>query len=45
LGQRPIIHVCIVSADLFRSVLDVRVESDAELLMDHHLLVTCIFEH
>ena len=40
-GQRSIIDFCIVSADLFSSVVDVRVKRGAELSTDHHLVV-CI---
>jgi len=35
MGQRSLIDFCIVSADLFRSVLDVRVKRSAELSTDH----------
>jgi len=34
-----LIDFCIVSADLFRSVLDVHVKRGAEPSTDHHLLV------
>ena len=43
LGQRYIIDFCIVSADLFSSVVDVGVKSEAELSTDHHLVV-CILK-
>jgi len=39
LGQQSLIDICIVSADLYRSVLGVRVKRRAELSTDHHLLV------
>ena len=39
LGHRSVIDFCIVSTDLFRSVLDVGVKRGAELSTDHHLLV------
>jgi len=39
LGQRSLIDFCIVSADLFHSVLDVRVKRCVELLTDHHLVI------
>ena len=39
LGQRALIDFFIVSADLFSSVLDVRVKRGAELSTDHHLVV------
>ena len=39
LGQRSLIDFCIVSADLFSTVSDVRVERGAELSTDHHLVV------
>jgi len=35
LDQRPLIDVCIVSADLFLSVLDIRVKMGAELSADY----------
>ena len=38
-GQRSFIDFCIVSADLFTSVVDVRVKRGAELSTDHHLVV------
>ena len=38
-GQRSLIDFCIVSADLFSSVVDVRVKRGAELSTDHHLVV------
>ena len=38
-GQQSLIDFCIVSADLFSSVLDVRVKRGAELSTDHHLVV------
>ena len=41
MGQRSIIILCIVSADLFSSVVDVRVKRRAELSVDHYLVV-CI---
>ena len=37
LGQRSLIDFCIVSADLFSTVSDVRVKRGAELSTDHHL--------
>ena len=39
LGQRSLIDFCIVSADLFSTVSDVRVKRGAELSNDHHLVV------
>ena len=39
LGQRSQIDFCIVSADLFSTVSDVRVKRRAELSTDHHLVV------
>ena len=39
LGQKSLIDFCIVSADLFSDVLDVRVKRGAELSTDHHLVV------
>ena len=39
MGQKSLIDFCIVSADLFSSVLDVRVKRGAELSTDHHLVV------
>ena len=39
LGQRSLIDFCIVSADLFSTVSDVREERGAELSTDHHLVV------
>ena len=39
LGQRSLIYFCIVSADLFSTVSDVRVKRGAELSTDHHLVV------
>ena len=39
LGQRSLIDFCIVSADLFSTVSDVRVKRGAELSTDHHLVV------
>ena len=39
LGQRYVIDFCIVSADLFSTVSDVRVKRGAELSIDHHLVV------
>ena len=39
LGQRSLIDCYMVSGDLLRSVLDVRVKSGAELSTNHHLLV------
>ena len=41
MGQHSIIDFCIVSADLFTSVVDIRVKKRAELSTDHHLVV-CI---
>ena len=41
MGQRSIIDFCIVSADLFSSVVDVRVKRGAELPTHHHHVV-CI---
>ena len=38
LGQRSLIDFCIVSADLFSTVSDVRVKRGAELSTDHHLV-------
>ena len=38
LGQRPLIDFCIVSADLFSTVSNVRVKRGAELSTDHHLV-------
>ena len=35
--QKSLMHFCIVSADLFSDVLDVRVKRGAELSTDHHL--------
>ena len=40
-GQHSIIDFCIVSANLFSSVVDVCVKRGAELSTDHHLVV-CI---
>ena len=40
-GQCSIIDFCIVSADLFSSVIDVHVKRAAELSTNHHLVV-CI---
>jgi len=42
LGQRKLIDLCIVSADLFHSVLDVRVKRGAELSTGRYLLA-CSF--
>ena len=39
LGQRSLIDFCIVSADLFSTVSDVRVKRGAKLSTDHHLVV------
>ena len=39
LGQRSVIDFCIVSADLFSTVYDVRVRRGAGLSTDHHLVV------
>ena len=39
LGQRSLIDFCIVSANLFSTVSDVRVKRGAELSTDHHLVV------
>ena len=39
LGQRSLTDFCIVSADLFSTVSDVRVKRGAELSTDHHLVV------
>ena len=39
MGQRFLNDFCIVSADLFSSVFNVRVERRAELTIDHHLVV------
>ena len=39
LGQRSLIDFCIVSADLFSTVPDVRVKRGTELLTVHHLVV------
>ena len=39
MGQKSLIDFCIVSADLFSDVLDVRVKRGAELSTDHHLVV------
>ena len=39
LGQHSLIDFCIVSADLFSTVSDVRVKRGAELSTDHHLVV------
>ena len=36
-GQCSIIDFCIVSPDLFSSVVDVRVKREAKLSTDHHL--------
>ena len=44
LGQRSLIDFCIVSADLFSSVSDVRVKRGAELSTDHHLVVCSVKE-
>ena len=41
LGQHHLIDFCIVSADLFSTVSDVRVKRWAEVSTDHHLVV-CI---
>ena len=38
-GQRYIIDFCIVSADLFSSVVDVCVKRGDELFTQHHLVV------
>ena len=38
-GQRSLIDFCIISADLFCAMSDVRVERRAELSTDHHLVV------
>ena len=38
-GQRSVIDFCIVSADLFSTVSDVRVKKGAELSTDDHLVV------
>ena len=38
LGQRSLTDFCIVSADLFSTVSDVRVKRGAELSTDHHLV-------
>ena len=43
LGQCSLIDFCIVSADLFSTVSDVRVKRGAKLLTDH-LLVVCILK-
>ena len=40
-GQRSIIDFCIVSVDLFSSVVDIRVKRGAEVSTNHHLTV-CI---
>ena len=40
-GQRSIINFCIVTADLFTSVVDVHVKIGAKLSTDHHV-VACI---
>ena len=40
-GQRSIIDFCFVSADLFFSVVDVRIKRAAKLSSDHHLII-CI---
>ena len=37
LGQHFLIDFCIVSADLFSTVSDVRVKKGAKLSSDHHL--------
>ena len=39
LGQRSVIDSCIVAAEVFCSVLDVRVKRSAELSINHHLVV------
>ena len=39
LGQRSLIDFCIVSADLFSTVSDVRVKRGAELSTNHNLVV------
>ena len=39
LGQPSLIDCCIVFADLFFTVSDVRVKRGAELLAHHHLVV------
>jgi len=38
-GQRSLIDFCMISADLFRSVLDVHVKRGAKLSTDHNLLI------
>ena len=42
LGQGSLIDFCIVSADLFSTVSDVRVKGGAELSTDHHLVVCAL---
>ena len=39
LEQKSLIDFCMISADLFSDVLDVRVKQGAELATDHHLVV------
>ena len=39
LGQRFLIDVCIVTADLFSTVFDVCVKRGAKLSIDHHLVI------
>ena len=39
LEQRSIIDFCIISVNLFSSVIDVRVKKETELPTDHHLVV------
>ena len=43
-GQRSIIDFCIVSPNLFSSVVDVRVKRGAELSTYHHLVVCILRE-
>ena len=38
LGQRSLIDFCVVSADLFSTVSDVRIKRGAEMSTDHHLV-------
>jgi len=46
LGQRSPIDFCIVSADLFRSVLEIRVKRCARLSTDRHLLAcNCVWKN
>ena len=42
MGQRSLIDFCIVSADLFSTVSDVRVKRGAELSTDHYLVVCAL---